>query len=84
VEKAPSHYRPGFLRSKHNKIEQHYQFAHPYQKNNRLVWDTTISTVNSLIEDVWGLKNEVVVDQLPDVTDHVTIHMRDIYADKFN
>ena len=32
------------------------------QRNNRLVWDETVRIVTELFDEVWGPKDEIVVD----------------------
>lgn len=38
------------------------------EKNNKLVWDETVSIVEGLFADVWGDKKEIVVDHVVDIT----------------
>ena len=35
--------------------------------NNKLVWDETIHVINDLFENIWGNRDEIVVDHMMEV-----------------
>ena len=55
--------------------------SHTQQKNNRLVFNASQRIVAELIEDVWGDKNNVTVEQTLDTT--IRVRYRQNHLPKF-
>lgn len=55
--------------------KKHRRIAAPAfsEKNNKLVWDVTVSALSSLLDDVWGVKDRVEIDQVVHVTTHLAL-----------
>ena len=47
------------------------------QRNNRMVWEETVRIVLDLFENVWSVKDEVVVDHAVEVTLPVSFDLQD-------
>ena len=47
------------------------------QRNNRMVWEETVRIVLDLFENVWNVKDEVVVDHAVEVTLPVSFDLQD-------
>jgi hypothetical protein len=43
-------------------------FLNSYQRNNKLVWDATVQTMNGLFNEVWEGKDTISVDHAVEIT----------------